>query len=403
MDQTTEAVREMYEQYPYPAGVPTMRLGSDARRVLSLGTLERKVLGPITVLDAGCGRGLGTLGQATLQPDVLFVGVDLSRTSLQHARDAAKQRNLDNISFHEVDLMTLEGLEVPRGGFDVIMSSGVVHHLSDPVAGLARLRDVLAPHGVLSMMVYGKSGREPLYRLVRAIDALIDREQPLPERLRVGRALAAANVDGPTSQGPWSDAASVSDVEFVDRYLNVNETSYDIDGLWQLIEGAGLRFLEWCDPKAWSCEALLPNEPLRAAARKLSPKQQYRLIEQMLWRHRLEVYVCHPENELRATPSPSAFSQQTFAVSPEVAFETQTRALAHGTRVESLKCRVGDAKVAIDLPPGPVATAVLVLKDHVGPFTGREFNEVLAGVDVPPQAATEALQTLVANGIVYPV
>jgi methylase of polypeptide subunit release factors len=36
----------------------------------------------LRVLDAGCGRGIGLLGSATLQPDVLFDGVDLNRVAL---------------------------------------------------------------------------------------------------------------------------------------------------------------------------------------------------------------------------------------------------------------------------------------------------------------------------------
>ena len=62
-------------------------------------------------------------------------------------------------------------LDGPAGGFDVILSSGVVHHLVDPLAGLQRLREHLAPHGVLSLMVYGRHGRESLYRVVQGLSA----------------------------------------------------------------------------------------------------------------------------------------------------------------------------------------------------------------------------------------
>ena len=44
---------------------------------------------------------------------------------LADAGQKAAQMGLRNITFLEVDLMTLDGLDVPEGGFDVIISSGV--------------------------------------------------------------------------------------------------------------------------------------------------------------------------------------------------------------------------------------------------------------------------------------
>jgi hypothetical protein len=48
---------------------------------------------------------------------------------------------------------------------------------------------VLAPHGLISLMVYGTHGREPLYRMVRALDLLVPRDRPIPERLAAARRL----------------------------------------------------------------------------------------------------------------------------------------------------------------------------------------------------------------------
>ena len=88
MDATTRAVRAMYEQYPYPAvSEPGLRLGSNARLLLSYGRMTRPARRPIHVLDAGCGRANGTLGGAALQPDVQFVGIDINRVTLADGSD----------------------------------------------------------------------------------------------------------------------------------------------------------------------------------------------------------------------------------------------------------------------------------------------------------------------------
>ena len=96
-------------------------------------------------------------------------------------------------------------------------------------------RRVLAPHGVISLMVYGTHGREPFYRMVRAIDLLVARDRPLAERLAVARRLAREMPAEALRVGPIALDDSISDSEFVDRYLNVNETSYDVATLWGLL------------------------------------------------------------------------------------------------------------------------------------------------------------------------
>jgi len=82
MNETTRAVRELYESFPYPSGTPTIRLGFDARYLLSLSERCRPKGGTIRVLDAGCGRALGLIGAANLQPDIDFLGIDLNRVAL---------------------------------------------------------------------------------------------------------------------------------------------------------------------------------------------------------------------------------------------------------------------------------------------------------------------------------
>ena len=122
MDETTRSVRELYEAFPYPSGTPNLRVGFDARYLLSLGTLPRPAAATIEVLDAGCGRALGLIGAAATQSDVRFTGVDMNRVALDDARAEASRRGLENIRFLEGDLARLEavpGLDPPmylRGG-----------------------------------------------------------------------------------------------------------------------------------------------------------------------------------------------------------------------------------------------------------------------------------------------
>jgi SAM-dependent methyltransferase len=399
MDDVTRAVRAMYEEFPYPAGAPMVRVGGDARLVLARGALPPPTGRRLRALDAGCGRGVGVLGLATLQPDVDFLAVDVNRVALDEARAEAAQRELDNVRFAEVDLMTLDGLEVPEGGFDVIYSSGVLHHLSSPARGLELLRGALAPHGVLVLMVYARHGREPLYRMVRALDALAPRDRPLRERLALGRALAASGAGEALRVGPWTDAATLHDVEFVDRYLNVNETSYDLDELFSLTEGAALSFLGWCTPSDWDVRAVLGAGAVAARASALPERAQWRIVEQCTWRPRFELLLGHAGNAPRAPLHRDDLEEAWLAVSPEASLEVRTRNL-HGTqRTESVALREGTSS-SVPLT-GPVGTAALLLRDQTTPFQGRALVNELGSFGIDRETALYVLAELLDRRAVY--
>lgn len=401
LDDTTREVREFYERYPYPAhAAPTLRTGFDLRYVTSLGALAPPSDRPLRVLDAGCGRGVGLIAGAAANPHASFVGVDLNRVALEEARGNARARGLENVTLAEVDLMTLEGLEVPEGGFDVIHSSGVLHHLSDPAAGLLRLREVLAPHGVISLMVYGALGRAEIARVARAIDAALDPELELEQRLVRARDLARTLADTRSPDCPFAEAARVPDSEFVDRYLHPNEVAYDVPALFELIDGAGLRRLAWADPTAWSVQRWVPAgaERLRAAA--LPERARYALVEQLARPASHELYLGHAENEPRPAPADDAWESELFACHPEVQFEVRTRNLWRGQRVETVAYVLRDGE-RVELPGGPLAQAAFLLANQSEPFYGRTLFSELHDRGMTQEAATSLLRDLLFRELVY--
>lgn len=339
-DAVTEAVRAMYTAYPYPSGPPKLRQGCDPELVRSWIETPPVHAGPLRVLDAGCGRGVGLIASAATAPDVDFLGVDLCERSLREAQREARRRGLRNVRFARVDLMTLEGLEVPAGGFDVVVSSGVLHHLSDPDRGLAALAGVLSEAGAISLMVYGRRGRADLYRLVRAIDALVPRSAPLEERLRVGRDLVREQVGGLVDREPWGDVHGLGDAEFVDRYLNVHERSFDVPELFAWIQRAGLEFLRWAEPADWSPEEILRDGATSARAGALSEQARYRLVDELVPRPSLELAVVRrgttPRVPFRTAPDLLA----PLAWSPEALLLTERRQVRAGERIESVRVRV---------------------------------------------------------------
>lgn len=376
-DSTTESVREFYELYPYPAdSTPTLRTGFDARVVLSHGQLTRTAQRPLQILDAGCGRGVGLVAFAATHPEAELVGIDLCRAALEDAGRELEARGLTNTRLQSVDLMTLEGLEVPEGGFDVIHSSGVVHHLSDPALGLRRLGEVLAPHGVISIMLYGTHGRSGIARVARTLALWLDESDPLETRLQSARLLIGTLAEQGESDCPFREAAQVPDAEFVDRYLHPNEVSYDVDELFDLIAAAGLRFLAWSDPTAWSLDSWLPPGPLRDSIEAMPDRERFALIEEISRPASLECYLGRLENSPRQLPPFEEWAGQLFAVHPEVRFEIGTRSLWSNTRLERVSiCRSGESRT--DVEEGPLAKVAWILSTQNRPFRGLELIEAL--------------------------
>ena len=101
------------------------------------------------VLDLGCGCGTTTLELArAVGPSGQAVGIDISSTMLEHARQRATQTSVANARFENADAQTHAFRD---GDFDVIYSRFGNMFFDDPVAAFGNLRRALKPGGRLSL------------------------------------------------------------------------------------------------------------------------------------------------------------------------------------------------------------------------------------------------------------
>jgi SAM-dependent methyltransferase len=89
----------------------------------------------------------------------VVIGADLARQSLQLAAEAARRFRVDRVQFIETDLHR-PGLRA--GSFDVVYSSGVLHHTPDPRASFARIAQLARPGGMIVLGLYHAFARLPL-------------------------------------------------------------------------------------------------------------------------------------------------------------------------------------------------------------------------------------------------
>ena len=100
-DEVSRAVRQQYEENPYPRWV-TRRAAAPAVR--------RSAVSPQPapdVLIAGCGTGLSSSEFARQMPSARILAIDLSLASLSYAKRMAQKLGLGNIEFAQADLLRL--------------------------------------------------------------------------------------------------------------------------------------------------------------------------------------------------------------------------------------------------------------------------------------------------------
>ena len=194
-DPRVDVVRRFYEQAPFPgysAHDTLTTLRTRARRSEFARLLDRAIPHDARIVEVGCGTGQMSLYLA--RSDRLVVGADLARESLRLAASAARRFDLDRVRFVETDLHR-PGLKV--GAFDVVYSSGVLHHTPNPRASFARLVRLARPGGMIVLGLYNALARIPL-RLRRAVarisggrmipfDPVMDERQHDPARREAWR------------------------------------------------------------------------------------------------------------------------------------------------------------------------------------------------------------------------
>ena len=189
---------------------------------------------------AGCGTNQAAAFAFT-NPDAKVVAVDISQPSLDHQQYLKDKHGLFNLELHRLPIEELPTLGLD---FDLIVSTGVLHHLADPQAGMNAVAGCLRADGAMGVMLYAKNGRigiellqsvfrdlglgqnEASIALVRQTLSLLAAEHPVQSYLKVARGLQF-------------------DAMLVDTLLHGRERSYTVDDCIDLVTSAGLVFQGW--------------------------------------------------------------------------------------------------------------------------------------------------------------
>ena len=175
-DNTSSKVRGQYEENPYPRWVnlhlclnptPISKIVEELKLRLSNRRINQ-VSSP-DILVAGCGTGQQSLGSAATFKDAKVLAIDISLSSLAYAKRKTMELDVKNIEYMQADILDLSTLERQ---FDLVESSGVLHHMENPIAGWTVLRDCLKPGGLMRIGLYSELARSHIVTMRKRVKNL---------------------------------------------------------------------------------------------------------------------------------------------------------------------------------------------------------------------------------------
>jgi 2-polyprenyl-3-methyl-5-hydroxy-6-metoxy-1,4-benzoquinol methylase len=290
-DLVSDKVQQQYEEHPYPRWTS---LGYNQKndyygslQALFPGKLNnlQPASGPIKVLIAGCGTGRHALRLKRYFHRMDVTALDLSLSSLGYAQYQSERYGLP-VDFIQGDLLLINRLGEE---FDVIESSGVLHHMEHPEAGLHALTNSLRPGGVMKIALYSRRARTLINELREELkDAIPENEQDIrtvrEALLQQGNGRWDAILQSP-------DFYSMSSVR--DLLFHTQEHTFDLQEVRRLVDSANLEWIGIVPPAG---AQKLAEKVLRLPPKNLTLNDWHTLeqIEPALFAGMYQFYVRKP-------------------------------------------------------------------------------------------------------------
>ncbi|MDX8398938.1 MAG: tetratricopeptide repeat protein [Gallionellaceae bacterium] len=167
-DDVSLLVQRQYEEHPYPRWIKTAPAATSKNIVgylsqkFPLATFNRHQQNSSTeFLIAGCGTGQHSIETSQQFQCGKVLAIDLSRSSLAYAKRKSQEMGIAVIEYAQADLLKLASLS---RSFDVIESSGVLHHLGDPWDGWRVLISSLRSKGFMKLGLYSEIARQNIVK-----------------------------------------------------------------------------------------------------------------------------------------------------------------------------------------------------------------------------------------------
>ncbi|MFM9135766.1 MAG: class I SAM-dependent methyltransferase [bacterium] len=351
-DPLNDVVSGQYERWVYPA--PILDLPGwlehnwqwfDPSHAAPMLWPDRGYRPGLDILVAGCGTNQAAVIAYT-NPTARVVALDVSEASLAHHRYLAEKYELVNLELHRLPIEECASL---GADFDLVITTGVLHHLADPAVGMRALGQCLRVDGVLAVMLYATCGRIGVQLLQSAFRDL-ELGQDEESLLVVRDALAQLGPDHPVAGYLGIAPDLEDDAGLVDTFLHGRERDYTIGECRALVASAGLVFQDvflkspYYAPRGTTSEFLC-----RVAA--LPREQQWAVMERVNTRNACHFFLaCRPERPRSSYDID--FDSREFDSRDPLRFVPSLR---HACRLDGDTLRRHDWQVTLDAGQAQIA------------------------------------------------
>jgi len=278
----SEEVRDFYERMPYPAPLTNLNEHIDLYKNPLRRRAEFHLIWPDQrprenqeILIAGCGTSQAAK-YALREPDARITAIDVSDASLRHTRALQRKHNLENLELHKLPIESVS--ELGRS-FNLVVCTGVLHHLPDPDEGLRALRDVLRPDGAMRVMVYARYGRAGIY-MMQEYCRLLEIHPSASDLRSLATTLDALPKDHPIANVLRRANDFRRPEAMADALLHPQDRAYSVPEMYAWLDRCGMSFGRWVEqaPYLPQCGALAKS-PHAARLASLPSRAQHAAVE----------------------------------------------------------------------------------------------------------------------------
>ncbi len=273
-------MKTVYEHHPYPP-----RKKEDVFKRGYLSTLPiinaifwggKRDLDNCVFVDVGCGTGDNTMDMADhlRETSAKVIGLDISKSALDIAKERAKRVGLENIEWIEGSLLNIEEYGISA---DYLICCSVLPHLDNPDEGFAVLSKAIKKDGGAGFKIYGKYGRWPVH-LMQKVWGVINRNvKDEEERFRN----AAQIVSLLPSFHPYKRIPVKYTIDLRYDALLLNHTKpYSVLDIYETLDKAGLKLVRFREMARYRPETYLGNR-FEKQISSLDEKEYYHLGEML--------------------------------------------------------------------------------------------------------------------------
>jgi len=301
---TSDIVHDQYSRWMYPQPILDLSIWVennwqwfDPAHAHRIFWPDRDYKPDLDILVAGCGTNQAAV-IAFNNPKAKVIAIDISKPSLDHHAYLKTKHRLNNLDLHHLPIEDVQKLGLD---FDLIISTGVLHHLASPEQGLSALASCLRPHGVAALMLYARFGRTGV-EMLQSVFKEMGLGQNETSLVMVREALKVLPQDHPLrSYLPLAPDLQY-DAGIVDTFLHGRDRSYTVQDCMELVTSSGLVFQDLFQKTSYYPHQQQRN-PFYAAVADLTDRQQWSIMERVNHRN-----ACHFFLACRADRPESTFA-----------------------------------------------------------------------------------------------